>query len=94
MGAYSIEMKADHRLYMNNTYIIPEYRGKGLYENCLKACIEYCQHVNAVLDNKVHEFFFVCKLDNVAVYKKAMQMGFQKRANGDTDYPLQVFKTL
>jgi len=94
MGVFSIEMKADHRLYRNNTYIIPEFRGNGLYEICLKACIEYCQHVNAVLDNKVHEFYFVCKLDNVAVYKKAMQMGFQTRANGDSEYPLQVFKPL
>jgi len=28
------------------------------------------------------------------MYKKAMQMGFQIRANGDRDYPLQVFKPL
>lgn len=94
VGVYSITDKEDGRLYINNTYILTEYRGKGLYSKCLQACMLYCQHLNTQLDSKFHEIYFVCKPENVAVYKRALLMGFETRENGDEQYPLQVFKTL
>jgi len=94
VGVFSITDQGDGRLYKNNTYIFEKYRGKGLYSICLTACLLYCQYLNTVLGNKFHEFYFVCNPKNIAVYKRALLMGFETRENGDEKYPLQVFKTL
>jgi len=94
VGVYSIEDKGDGRLYINNIYILPKYRGNGLYSIVLKACANYCGYLNLVSENMYHEIYFVCKPSNCAVYSKALATGFETRVNGDKDFPLQVYKTL
>jgi len=72
MGVYSIEMKTDHQLYINNTHTIPEYRGNGLYEVCLKARMSIPSSATKFLSS----FSFVTQITSLCT-RKQFNWGFR-----------------